>query len=74
MPRRTVLTPAQREALFALPAREPDLIRHWTLSEADLAAVRQRRRPGNRLGFALQLCALRYPPCQRSCRVDRIAQ
>lgn len=61
MPRRTVLTPAQRDALFALPTREPDLIRHWTLGETDLAAVRQRRRPGNRLGFALQLCALRYP-------------
>ena len=60
MPCRTVLTPAQRDALFAVPIREPDLIRHWTLGAADLAAVRQRRRPGNRLGFALQLWALRY--------------
>ncbi|MBD3703911.1 DUF4158 domain-containing protein, partial [Klebsiella pneumoniae] len=23
--------------------------------------IRQRRRPENRIGFALQLCALRYP-------------
>ncbi|WP_407210715.1 DUF4158 domain-containing protein [Enterobacter cloacae] len=28
--------------------------------------IRQRRRPENRIGFALQLCALRYPPCTGS--------
>ena len=37
MPRRRALTRAQLEALFALPVAEPDLIRHWTLGEADLA-------------------------------------
>ena len=61
MPRRRVLTSAQLEALLALPLAEPDLVRHWTLSPADLAVIRRRRRDRNRVGFALQLCALRYP-------------
>jgi TnpA family transposase len=61
MPRRRVLTDAQLEGLLALPVAEPDLIRHWTLSPAEIAAIQRRRRDRNRLGFALQLCALRYP-------------
>jgi hypothetical protein len=60
MPRRRALTQAQLDELFALPTAEPDLIRHWTLSAADLAAV-DRRRERNRLAFALHLCALRFP-------------
>ena len=61
MPRRRAITDAQLDALIALPTVEPDLIRHYTLSPADLAVIARRRRPHNRLGFALQLCALRYP-------------
>ncbi len=61
MPRRRALTEAQLTNLLALPTAEPDLVRHWTLSDADLAAIDQRRRDRNRIGFALQLCALRYP-------------
>ena len=61
MPRRRALTEAQLTNLLALPTAEPDLVRHWTLGDADLAAVNQRRRDRNRLGFAVQLCALRYP-------------
>jgi len=61
MPRRRVLTDAQLEMLLALPLTETDLIRHWTLSPAEIAAIQRRRRDRNRLGFALQLCALRYP-------------
>ena len=61
MPRRRALTESQLEDLFALPAAEPDLIRHWTLSEADLAAIGRRRGNANQLGYALQLCCLRYP-------------
>lgn len=61
MPRRRVLAQAQFEALVALPTSEADLIRHYTLSPDDVAVIARRRRPHNRLGFALQLCALRYP-------------
>src|SRR3712207_2636057 len=61
MPRRRVLTQAQLESLLALPATEADLVRHWTLDRADLAAADRRRGGHNQFGFALQLCALRYP-------------
>ena len=61
MARRTVLTGRQRSALFSLPQREPDLLRHYTLSDEDLQNIEVRRRPRNKLGFALQLCVLRYP-------------
>lgn len=61
MARRAVLSARQREALFALPTDEPALLRHCILSEEDLTHVRKRHRARNRLGFALQLCAFRYP-------------
>ena len=61
MPRRRVLTERQRDALLALPTDEPSMLQHYTLAEDDLEHIRQRRRPHNRLGFTLQLCALRYP-------------
>jgi TnpA family transposase len=61
MPRRRALTEAQLQTLFALPTTQADLIRHWTVDGGDLAAIGRRRRDRNRLGFALQLCALRYP-------------
>ena len=61
MPRRRALTEAQLESLLALPVTEADLLRHWTLSDDDLVAIGRRRRNHNQLGFALQLCALRYP-------------
>ena len=61
MARRTVLTSRQRSALFDLPQREADLLRHYTLSDEDLQNIGARRRPHNKLGFALQLCVLRHP-------------
>ena len=61
MPRRRALTGVQLAGLLALPTTEAELARHWALGDADLAAVGQRRRDHNRLGFALQLCVLRYP-------------
>ena len=61
MARRTLLTLAEREAPLALPADRAELARHYTLTEAELAVIERRRHARNRLGFALQLCALRYP-------------
>jgi TnpA family transposase len=61
MPRRRLLTDAQRADLLALPTREADLARHYSLSPEDLALVATRKRPETKLGLALQLCALRYP-------------
>src|SRR4029077_20095361 len=37
-----------------------DLIDYFTLSEGDSLLVQGQRRAHNRLGFALQVCALRY--------------
>jgi TnpA family transposase len=61
MPRRITLTDRQKDALLRLPTSQVDLLRHYTLSDEDLVHIRQRRRPHNRFGFALQLCVLRYP-------------
>lgn len=61
MARRTVLTSRQRLALYGLPSDESDLLRHYILNNEDISYIKQRRRPENKLGFALQVCALRYP-------------
>src|SRR3954469_18824481 len=61
MAHRTILTDRQRAALFGPPADEAAHLRFHVLSDQDIALVRRRRRPWNRLGFALQLCAFRYP-------------
>ena len=61
MPRRSILSASERENLLALPDSRDDLIRRYTFSESDLSIVRQRRGAANRLGFAVQLCYLRYP-------------
>jgi len=60
------LTSAERIALLAFPLPEDEMIRHYTFSEADLTVIRQHRGVQNRLGFAVQLCVLRYPGCALS--------
>ena len=61
MPRRSLLTPAERAGLLAFPTTNDELIQHYTFSEPDLSVIRQRRGHHNRLGFAVQLCYLRFP-------------
>ena len=61
MAHRTILTERQRSVLFDLPIDETAMLRHYILADDDLEIIRARRRPHNRFGFALQLCALRYP-------------
>ncbi len=61
MPRRSILSAAERDSLLALPDTQDELIRHYTFSEPDLSLIRQRRGDANRLGVAVQLCLLRFP-------------
>ena len=61
MPRRSILSATERENLIALPEEQDDLIRHYSFTESDLSLIRQRRGDANRIGFAVQLCVLRYP-------------
>ena len=61
MPRRAILTARQRAALIDLPKNDASILHHYTLSDHDIEIIRTRRHARNRLGFALQLCAFRYP-------------
>src|SRR3984893_12519092 len=59
--RRQQLTEVQISELFDPPNDQRELVRHYTLSDTDLAAIRRCRGDHNRLGHALMLCYLRYP-------------
>ena len=61
MPRRQVLSDTERENLLALPDGRGTFIQYYTLSERDLAIISLHRGDANRLGFAIQLCYMRYP-------------
>lgn len=63
MPTRDLLAPTQRAQFTEIPEHfgEREFVRYYTLSPTDLAVIRPHRRPQNRLGFAVQLCYLRYP-------------
>ena len=61
MARRSILSATERDSLLALPESQDDLILHYSFTESDLSLIRQRRGDANRIGFAVQLCLLRYP-------------
>ena len=56
------LTTADHDRLTRFPAQIPDedLRAFFLLSDADQTAINHQREDATRLGFALQLCALRY--------------
>ncbi|MBV8475858.1 MAG: Tn3 family transposase [Acidobacteria bacterium] len=56
------LTAAERDRWQRFPKTIPqdDLAEYFLLSDADQREVNRQREPCNRLGYALQLCALRY--------------
>ena len=60
MPRRELLTSAERAQLLVFPDDEAVLIRLATLASDDLAFVQQRRGERNRLGIAVLIVYLRY--------------
>jgi TnpA family transposase len=61
MPRRELLSAAERLQLLAVPEDEAERIRLYALTKPDLAFARQHRGDHNRLGIAVQLSYLRYP-------------
>ncbi|WQP06817.1 Tn3 family transposase [Sinorhizobium meliloti] len=61
MAKRKLLKVQDRQALFDIPTDEDSLIRHYSLSPVDRLEIEVRRREHNRLGFAVQLCLMRYP-------------
>lgn len=61
MAHRIMLTERKKKTLFGLPSDEQLILQHYTLNDEDLHHIRKKRKPENRLGFALQLCAFRYP-------------
>ena len=61
MARRQQLNETQVAGLFEPPTTQRELVRHYTLSNSDLVAIRRYRGDQNRLGYALMLCYLRFP-------------
>lgn len=61
MSRRTLLSTEQRVRLFGIPTDPAEMAKHYVLSPEDLKFIEAKRRSGNRLGFAVQLCLLRHP-------------
>ncbi len=61
MARRQQLSEGQLAELFDPPVEQRELVRHYTLPSADLAAAQRCRGDHNRLGYALMLCYLRHP-------------
>jgi Transposase and inactivated derivatives, TnpA family len=59
--RRKLLHAQDRRELFDIPTDEDSLIQHYSLSPVDRLEVGLRRRGHNQLGFAVQLCLMRYP-------------
>jgi len=59
--RRLRLNETQIAELYEPPTEQRELVRHFTLSAADLAAIRRCRGDHNRLGYALMLSYLRFP-------------
>jgi len=58
---RPLLSADQWASLLAAPADEQSLIRHCTLSGVDLDLILSKRGHRNQLGFAAQLCLMRFP-------------
>jgi hypothetical protein len=55
------LSEIQIAELFDPPIEQRELVRYYTLSEADLTAIARCRGDHNRLGHAIMRCYLRYP-------------
>ena len=61
MARRQQLSETQLGELFDPPVEQREVVRHYTMSSEDMAAVHRCRGDHNRLGYALMVCYLRHP-------------
>ncbi|MFJ1311881.1 Tn3 family transposase [Agrobacterium sp. P15N1-A] len=59
MGRRKLINATEAQNLLGLTIDEDSLIRYYTLDAADRLECELRRRPHNKLGFAVQLCVMR---------------
>ena len=57
------LNESERDRLNRFPWQisDKDLVMFFALSASDKAQIRKQRGDPNRLGYSIQLCALRYP-------------
>ncbi|STA51383.1 DUF4158 domain-containing protein [Chryseobacterium carnipullorum] len=59
---RKILSEKEKENLIESPSLKEDIIRWYTLAESDIIIIEQNcRGTANKLGFAIQLCYLRFP-------------
>ncbi len=58
---RELFTPDQRKSFMQIPEDECTIGSYYTLSNQDIEIINKRRRPENKIGFAVQLSVLRYP-------------
>ena len=56
-----LFTQEQRIEMKILPTEEWELELYYTFSNYDMECINKHRRDYNKLGFAVQLCLLRYP-------------
>lgn len=61
MPRRSILSAAEKDDLLIIPDDEDLLIQRYSFDNTDLAIIKDHRGDVNRLGFAVQLSYMRYP-------------
>jgi TnpA family transposase len=61
MKKHEILSAQARTALFNPPTDPATIIKYYTLSEEDRVLCGKRRRPENRLGFAVHMAYMRYP-------------
>ena len=61
MARRRLLSDEQMATFWAWAIDEREIVRHYTLSAADIELVGKRRVGATRLGFAVLLCGMRFP-------------
>jgi TnpA family transposase len=61
MPRRSLFNEGEINTLLLVPDSYEELARQYTFSDTDISIIKQHRGVANRLGFAVQLCYMRYP-------------